>query len=784
MDKQTWVRGTGGALRGKVRRLTGKPWFMGALCQAGFAAGGYLLSGAALFGQAYPLGLAWGAAFCGGIYGYGAAAGAIVGYGLLLGEAGLHYCASLLVCMACGIVFDRTWAEGTRLMMPLCAAVTLWCTGSAVLAVDFSLQGLILLLCEGLLCAGFVYGYSAALSPGGPAAPRETVRQAGQTALFLSALLVLEPWRVFAIISPARTVAVLSVMCLAFCAGGGGGAAAGVAFGAAMDLAAGVEPHFVGVYGFAGLLAGVCRGKKRLSFAVWFVLANCAASLWGLGSSRALAGLYECFCASAFFLVLPPSLLAKVQRRFAPAAERGETVSPARSPSEGHKRLKQASQALEALAMALTDVTDRLGRRNEQDIAQVFRWASDKACCHCPVRGTCWDRDYVSTMGAMNDVTQRLRDKGKLEPEEFPFYFSARCVNLRQFTGAVNDEYAALLRRRRQQAQRGGARQLMRRQYEGVQGVLRDMAAGAAEGPEYYPSLQNRAQNIAAAYFRRPAVQLYTQQGRMICEIRVGDPDDLPEDTAAFTRSLSLALGRQFGLPEPQLSARGMVVQCREKERFQVRVGWAQREKPGQAVSGDQQLHFITEDGRAVMMLADGMGAGEGAAAVSQDALALIARFAKAGCSLHESARAVVPMLAARLEERGFTTLDLLEIDLFSGRCALTKYGAAPSWLLAGGRAKKLESRALPAGLEAGAPPPEPDYFTLRDSCQILMASDGAADGLEEASLLEYLRFAPEPDNPERLAQDLVSRAELRQDSPDDDRTALMISITRQPKEA
>ena len=389
-------------------------------------------------------------------------------------------------------------------------------------------------------------------------------------------LLLLEPWRVFGIVSPARALAALAVMCLAYCAGGGGGAAAGVAFGAAMDLAAGLELHFVGVYGFAGLLAGCCRDKKRLPFAVWFVLANCAATLWGLGSDRALAGLYECFCASVFFLVVPQGMLAGLQGRFS-RPEQAEGL-PA-LPSSGGKRLRQAAQALEALSMALTDVTDRLGRRNEQDIAQVFRRASDKVCGRCPVRGTCWDKDYVTTMGAMNDVTQRLRGRGKLEPEDFPFFFAARCLNMRQFTGAVNDEYAAWLRRRRQQAQRGGARQLMRRQYEGIQGLLQDMAFSAEQGPEYYPSLQNRAQNIAAAYFRRPTVQLYCQQGRMYCEIRVGDPDDLPEDAAAFTRSLSLALGRDFGPLEPQLSARGMAVRCSEQERFAVETGWAQRKK-------------------------------------------------------------------------------------------------------------------------------------------------------------------------------------------------------------
>lgn len=775
MDKQTWARG--GVLRQKIQTAASRPWAPGILYQLGLAAGGYLLSGAALLGEARPLGLAWGAAFCGGYYGYGAAAGAFIGYALRLGEAGLHYCASLLVCAACAMVFVRTWAEGVRLMAPLCAAVTLWCTGSAALAAQFSLEGLIMLGCEGALCAGFVYFYGAALAPAGPRGAGEKTRLAGQAALFLSLLLLLEPWRVFDIVSPARALAALSVMCLAYCAGGGGGAAAGVAFGAAMDLAAGLELHFVGVYGFAGLLAGCCRGKKRLSFSVWFVLANCAATLWGLGSDRALAGLYECFCASVFFLTVPQKTLSGLQGRFS-RQEQGERP-PLSASSGGGKRLRQAAQALEALSMALIDVTDRLGRRNEQDVAQVFRRASDKVCSRCPAQGACWDKDYVTTMGAMNDVTQRLRGRGKLEPEDFPFFFAARCLNMRQFTGAVNDEYAAWLRRRRQQAQRGGARQLMRRQYEGIQGLIQDMASSAEQGPEYYPSLQNRAQNIAAAYFRRPAVQLYCQQGRMHCEIRVGDPDDLPEDVAAFTRSLSLALGRDFGPPEPQLSARGMAVRCSERERFAVQTGWAQRKKEGQAVSGDQQTYFVTEDGRAVIMLADGMGSGENAAAVSMDALSLIGRFAKAGCSLCESARAVAPMLAARLEERGFTTLDLLEIDLFSGRCALTKYGAAPTWLLAGGRARKLESRALPAGLEAGGPPPEPEYFTLREDCRILMVSDGAAEGLDEPFLLEYLRLHPGSDDPEELARGLTDRAAPEDAS--DDRTAVVINVRRQP---
>ena len=239
-------------------------------------------------------------------------------------------------------------------------------------------------------------------------------------------------------------------------------------------------------------------------------------------------------------------------------------------------------------------------------------------------------------------------------------------------------EYTALLRRRGELARQGENRKLLRRQYEGVGGLLRDMGATLLEGPEYYPALENRAKSVAEAYFRRPAVALYTNQGRMRCEVRVAAPEDLPEDHSAFVRSLSLALGRDFCPPEPVEEDKGTLVRCVERQQFAVSVAMAQRKKEGETVNGDQYMDLTTDDGRHLTMLADGMGSGEGAAQVSLETLSLLSRFAQAGCSLWESARAVTPMLSARLEERGFVTLDLLEIDLYSGRGAVTKYGAAP----------------------------------------------------------------------------------------------------------
>lgn len=738
---------------------------------------GYGLATATLFEGAHPLGLAWGAALC-PLGGYGGALGAFLAYGLM-GVAGLPYCAALLVCATCALVFYKTQRSGGRLFLSFCAFFALLCTGSAGVMSDFSGRSATLLLCETLLCGSFTYLYGSALQEKAPGSAREKMRLTGLAALFLSVLLVLEPWQVFGMISPARVGALLSVVVLAHCAGPGGGAAAGVFFGAALDLASGMNPHFAGIYGFAGLIAGMFRQKSRLGQSVGFVLGHCAATLWALTDPRAVAGLYECFCASVFFLVLPGGALGSLRLGFA-QQERTTDQGGQRVQAAG-LRLRQAAQALESLSMALGDATDRLGSRNEGDISLVFHRAADRVCAGCPVNSACWDREYVTTLGALNDVTQKLRQQGKLDAQDYPNYFAARCICLHRFVGAVNDSYGDMLRQqRRQRARSGGAKQLLRRQYEGVQGVLRDMEAGLLESPDYYPALQNRAQNIAAAYFRRPSTSLYTQQGRMHCEIRVGSQEDLTEDAETFARSLSLGLGRAFGLPQPVASDRGVLVRCSQRERYRVEVHSAQQPKAGQQISGDQLQHFTTEDGRMVVLLADGMGSGPGAAAVSADTLGLIAKFAQAGCSLWESARAVTPMLAARLEERGFVTLDLLEINLFSGRCALTKYGAAPSWLLAGGRARKFASEALPAGLDGGSPPPEPEFFTLEDTCTLIMASDGVADALDGGWFVEASRQQAQP---EALAQAAIAGAICRGEGPLDDMSALVISIHRNPEE-
>ena len=63
----------------KLRRWGADPRLRWAVCQGILAGGGYVFTSAALFGQAHPFALAFGAAFCGGKWGFGAILGAFAG---------------------------------------------------------------------------------------------------------------------------------------------------------------------------------------------------------------------------------------------------------------------------------------------------------------------------------------------------------------------------------------------------------------------------------------------------------------------------------------------------------------------------------------------------------------------------------------------------------------------------------------------------------------------------------------------------------------------------------
>ena len=210
--------------------------------------------------------------------------------------------------------------------------------------------------------------------------------------------------------------------------------------------------------------------------------------------------------------------------------------------------------------------------------------------------------------------------------------------------------------------------------------------------------------------------------------------------------------------------------------------GVAAQKKSGETVSGDAGTYFKRPDGKLYLLLCDGMGSGPEANRESSLAVRLLEQLLQAGVSADHALTTLSSALALRGEETGgFTTVDLLQIDLFTGEGELFKLGAAPTYVKKGEGVQRLSGSSLPAGLAEGEGRAL-DRFPLRlapGDC-VLMVSDGICGAGDDGWLKERLeRFAP-ADSPKDLARDLITHSPV---DATDDRTALVVRIQRRPEE-
>ena len=406
-----------------------------------------VLAGASVFGDYAPFGVALVGAAGSGVCGAAALVGACFGYMVLLGFAdGLRYAAAAILTFAVGFAFydwkllRRPWA------MPLVAGFINSCTGFIYLSEGgWRTVDVIYFLTELVLIVASGWCYRQLLLPmraGRGVELLSPARRASLTVLLCTVLMSLSGLYLVKDISLGRALAVAAVLAAAWQGGIAAGAVLGMAAGLSMDLAANGVPLYAMAFGLSGLATGAVRGKGRLRAAGVYLLANGGAVLWTWDRGLPLSVLYEALLGAAAFLLLPERPLRRL----------GSWLAPEGSVSADQRAQARVKQRLEATAQAFRTLYDTMRAsfcppRNDNDMATVFDRAACRVCRGCTLRSSCWERDYVTTFNALNDATQAMLDRGRGEAEDFPGYFSSRCLHFRAFLAAVNEELTALLYR-------------------------------------------------------------------------------------------------------------------------------------------------------------------------------------------------------------------------------------------------------------------------------------------------------------------------------------------------
>lgn len=219
-----------------------------------------------------------------------------------------------------------------------------------------------------------------------------------------------------------------------------------------------------------------------------------------------------------------------------------------------------------------------------------------------------------------------------------------------------------------------------------------------------------------------------------------------------------------------------------EDAEFHILTGFAKAVKESEKVSGDNYSFCETEEGRVVAILSDGMGSGEKACEESAKVIEMMERLMEAGFRKEAAIQIINGALAIGEQEQNMSTLDICEVNLYTGACEFIKVGAACTYIKREHLVDRLSARNLPLGLFQQIDP-ETMNRQLEDGDYIIMLSDGVLDALEKGigeEILPEVIGRISHTNPSEIAGQILSYC-LHQSKGkiQDDMTVLVMGVWR-----
>ena len=142
------------------------------------------------------------------------------------------------------------------------------------------------------------------------------------------------------------------------------------------------------------------------------------------------------------------------------------------------------------------------------------------------------------------------------------------------------------------------------------------------------------------------------------------------------------------------------------------------------ADNGDRFLSFPGPGCCHYVLLCDGMGTGSGAIDEGSNAASLLKKLLTAGFPVEYALRSLNSLCALR-GLAGAVTMDLVQLQLDTGKANLFKWGAAPSYLLKETGAEKIGTAGPPPGLSVTEKTETVERLSLRRGETLVLCSDG-----------------------------------------------------------
>ncbi len=459
------------------------------------------------------------------------------------------------------------------------------------------------------------------------------------------------------------------------------------------------------------------------------------------------------------------TLLAELQISFHRKEE--EELLDGEEPESGSGRMLAFASAVDGLSLAFAN----MGRETENSFAEnmsvLEREITGKLCASCDGCAICWDQNRISLSGKIQKLLQAVAAH-EAKDEILKNGYVTECP---RYPHMVEEAVNAFSRMELNQAWYKRLlenRMVIAQQLDAMSDLLEDFTKQDRNlDAKSRVLLAKISFEVKERGLLAEDLHIYEDANkRKYVKARVSSKWGGGIPSRNYLRALEKAMHLSMRLEMESksiLTKEAVNLTAYEDTCFYTMQGIAGKKKNGSSVSGDNFSMFGLDNGKYYVCLSDGMGSGGQASQESEMVVELLQKFIEAGFKKDTAIKMMNSAMVLKGDDNSYSTLDLADIDLYTGSLELTKIGSAATFIKRGEKVECIMSTSLPAGVGLD-PEPENAERKLQDGDFLVMVTDGVLEYLHvkdpEAKMEEMLSDI-DTDNAGVLAKNLLEKVLL-----------------------
>lgn len=495
--------------------------------------------------------------------------------------------------------------------------------------------------------------------------------------------------------------------------------------------------------------------------------AVCAAALCGIGWSLYAGGL------SALSRVLPEIIFAASAA--APLISCGiiSGVPLLSQKSEiyeenegGEDKISKISDSFEAISKLLYNLSDRMSLPTYEEAERICAGSRGKFCSGC-ILG-CPEKEADSFF---QSSVQSLSRRGRAGADLAPEALARRCHNI----DAILDNMNTGAKIHAKMSDAGRKTQLFATDYKAVANLLREISSPERDHGRDTEGEAVLGESLRENGIRYTTVSVYGKRCRRVYIRGIAMPMEAGENDIRVLAED--ALGAHLTSPEFSFDGGSVSLSMKSVKKINIDSGKFTSPYPGEKFSGDTAASFSNGEGYAYTLVSDGMGSGREAALTSGISGVYLEKLLSAGCPM-KSALEMLNTFICGGENECFTTVDLMEADLYTGKASFIKSGAAPSFLIRDKKVFRLHSKTVPIGI-IRALDAEMIKLELKAGDTVIMMSDGVTGSYESCPwLYDLLQNGDIGSCSPKMAARVIGEAAIKASEERDDITVVAMKVS------